>query len=392
MIDTIILSIPRPKTIELDLRIQGVGLWGLQSRAKGFEKYIRNPSINDKKTGLYFPRLTGIKRTMQGNAAGQTLKIEFSAPKLIYKNNLDELEENDFDRLVQTLGDRMKRMGIIVSREVLEQASVTAVHYSKNIVLSGGYTSQYVLSELGKINLAKRFDLTRARYMNDGQSITLYTIAHSLILYDKIADLVKPDKRAIDKEQGPYQRSLFESLEKQDEVLRFEVRLSKKQKLNQVFAKLGYGTHPTFRQVFMLEKSLAVMGDYWQSMIKGSATALFAYSLTAKDLLKQILIADNTLKPKQALYLTGLLQTGKEGNGLREARTILVKYGNDRTWYRIMDDYKAISERLSILRPRDWLEQISNQLTNYKAFQTERLSTCPVKKSQVKCNHYEYDK
>ncbi len=370
MIDTIILSIPKSKIINLDLSLQGVGLWGLQSRARGFEKYVRNPSLQDKKTGFYFPRLTGIKRIAQNNFSGQTLKVEFSAPKLVYKNNLDELEEKDFDRVVDALCDRMKRMGVIVSRETITQATVTAVHYSKNIVLTNGYTSQYVLSELGKINLMKRFDLTRARYMNDGQSITLYSVAHSLILYDKIADLVKPEKRAIDKEQKPYQRSLFEVLEKREEVMRFEVRLSKKQKLNQVFKKLGYSADPTFRQVFNINKSIAVMNDYWQLIIQGSATSLFAYSLTAKDLLKQVLIADKKLKPKQAIYLTCLLLTAKEGNGLREVRAILSKYGKDRTWYRIVSDYRTISGLLARLRPREWLEQISSQLRDYKPFHT----------------------
>lgn len=368
MIDTIILSIPKAKVINLDLTLQGVGLWGLQSRVKGFEKYVRNPSAQDKKSGLYFPRLTGIRRTMQGNAAGQTIKIEFSAPKLIYKNNLDELEEGDFDRVVDALCDRMKRMGVIVTKEVLNQATVTAVHYSKNISLSGGYTSQYILSELGKINLTKRFDLTRTRYMNDGQSLQLYSIAHSFVLYDKIADLNKPEKRAIDKEQKPYQRSLFELLEKQNEVLRLEVRLSKKQKMNQVLKKLGYPPDPTFRQVFNLSKSLAVMNHYWQSIIEGSAVALFAYSMTAKDMLKSVIVADSKLKPKQALYLTALLLTAKEGNGLREIRSIFTKYGNDRTWYRIISDYKGISGLLAALKPRDWLEQVNNQLRQYKAF------------------------
>jgi hypothetical protein len=365
--------------MNLDLSIRGVDYWGLQSRTKGFEKYVRNPSLQDKKNGFYFPRLTGIKRTVQNNSAGQTLKIEFSAPKLIYKNNLDELEESDFGRVVYALYDRMKRMGVVVSEETIAEAAVTAVHYSKNIVLTNGYTSQYVLSELGKIDLPKHLDLTRARYMNDGQSITLYSIAHSLILYDKIADLAKPEKRTIDKEQKPYQKNLFEILEKKDEVLRFEVRLSKKQKINQVFTKHGYPINPTFRQVFNLDKSVAVMDDYWQLIMQGSATALFAYSLTAKDILKQLLIANSKLKPKQALYLTGLLLTAKEGNGLREARSIFSKYGNSRTWYRIMDDYRTISGNLTALRPREWLEQINGQLKKYKPF---RLS-CSVNKSKV---------
>ena len=52
--------------------------------------------------GRYFPRLTLIKQQI---AAGfrLTLRIEFSAPKLVFADNLDELETGDFPRVLALL-------------------------------------------------------------------------------------------------------------------------------------------------------------------------------------------------------------------------------------------------------------------------------------------------
>ena len=57
-----------------------------------FRKWVNNPTSKDKKEGIYKPRLTLIKRGIRF-----ILKIEFSVPKLIFGNNIDELEDNDFE-------------------------------------------------------------------------------------------------------------------------------------------------------------------------------------------------------------------------------------------------------------------------------------------------------
>jgi hypothetical protein len=60
-------------------------------RSRGNFTCVQNPVKSDLQAGRYFPRLTLIKQQI---AAGfrLTLRIEFSAPKLLLANNLDELE------------------------------------------------------------------------------------------------------------------------------------------------------------------------------------------------------------------------------------------------------------------------------------------------------------
>lgn len=369
MIDTVIISIPKSTVKNVSNPSSSSLGWDQQSKTSYYAKFVKNPSKRDLESGLYFPRLTGINRNVNGRLDA-FIKVEFSIPKLLYLNNLDEVSDKDFNLIISTLKDRLLRMGIAVPEKYLRHAPVTAVHYSKNILLTGGYTSQFILSELSKIDIRKSFDFSKTKFTNDGQSIYAYTIAHSFVIYDKIADLKKDEKRAIDKDQTLYQRTLFDSLEKKElyEVLRFEIRISKKQKLNALFKKLGLKENPIFEDVFKRKISKLVVQHYWDTLVKNNSTILFGFSTGPKDLLKQILIANPKLKPKQALYFASLMSMTKDGNCIRELRAILSKYGDNRTWYRIKADIKSISGLLKKTRSRDWFEQIEKSLKQFTTF------------------------
>src|SRR3989344_4540801 len=212
MIDTVCLLIPKDKLVFVNLSERGVPTWSLHSDTDQYKKFVKNPSKRDLDSGLYFPRLTGYKRKSFSQDAN--VRIEFSVPKLLFLNNLDELEEKDFLQVIDTLHDRLKTMGVVVSKAILQSASVSSAHFSKNIKLEDGYTANHLISEMNKVNLRKSFDFAKTRFMNDGQSLYAHTTSHQLVIYDKIADLRKDKKRAIDKDQTLYQLSLFAELNK----------------------------------------------------------------------------------------------------------------------------------------------------------------------------------
>ena len=373
MIDTIILSLPIEKVKTLDLTASGVEGWALQSQNKAYDKVVKNPSLRDKASGLYLPNLTGYRRKNGEIVWQKIVHIQFSAPKLLYKNNLDELVEDDFEKVLEALADRLLRMGVVITPQHLRDADVRAVHYSKNIELKGGYTSQYVIRELGKINPNKHFDFARARFLNDGENLYMHTRAHEFVFYDKISDLAKDKKRAIDRDQTSYQESLFDVLNRQKEILRLEIRLSQKRKMNEIFEKLGFAKNPTFRDVFSLEKSTKVINHYWDEMIARQSASLFVPSPTPKDLLNQVLIARKSAKGKTAIYLAALVLFARDGNGLRELRSILAKRIDDRTWYRIAGELHKISADLGNVRPRDWYDQVQKGLLTYKPIHIDRV-------------------
>ncbi len=364
MIDTVCLLIPKNKMTYL----LGVSNWELYSKTDHYTKFVRNPSKAEKDTGKYFPRLTGYNR---GYSQEANVRIEFSAPKLIYLNNLDELEDKDFGVVIDTLQERLQTMGVVVTKSVLENAQVSSIHFSKNILLKDGYTVNHLISEMNKVNLRKSFDFAKTRFMNDGQSLYAHTTSHQLVIYDKMSDLSKDKKRAIDKEQTVYQRSLFAELSKDTElkeVIRFEIRLSQKQKMNKVLEDLGYNKNPFFRDVFSTEISKRVVTSYWKKLIKERNLGLFSISLSIKDILQTLFLADKKLKPKQAIYLLGLFMLAKDENGMRQLRTITSKRSHDRTWYRIAKDMHEVSEIITKNKIRDWVTQIDKALETYQSY------------------------
>lgn len=339
MIDTVILTIEREKF--RTLVGNNIPQWELHSKRKGYEKLVRNQNSYQKKDGIYRPRIRGIIR-------GKTkfMQIEFSVPKLILGNNLEEVTENNFKEVITTLRKRLVDLGIVISDKDLRTATVSSFHPSKNIILKDGYTSSYIIKELKKINLTKKMDLNKDSFRNEGQSLQCYSNSHSLVIYDKIQDLGKKEKRAIDKDQTSNQLSLFDDLskkKKQDEVLRLEVRLSKKVKMNQMLKKLGYETGPTFEEIFKKDICQKIVEHYWQTIVEKENLFLFNLEKTPKRLLEDILSEVEPVKAKQAIYLVGLSELCRQPDGIRDLRSVLSKVINNRTWYRISTDIKSLN-------------------------------------------------
>lgn len=361
MIDTVCLFISYSEIENVDM-----ATWTLQSKINGSFKYIKNPSERNLETGKYFPRLSFYGKWFKQDAC---IRVEFSVPKLVFLNNLDELDDSDFPLVITTLQERLETMGVIVTKESLENAKVSIVHFSKNIPLSDGYTTKYLISEINKIDVGKIFDLTRAKYTNDGQSLYLHTASHEFIIYDKVADILASEKRAIDRDRTVYQKNIFadtENINKLPEVIRFEVRLVKKKKINSMLKKFGYEENPTFKDVFSSELSKKIVIHYWKTLILDKNTGLFSISLSNKDLMQVIFTAQSNIKPKQAIYLAGLSIISKDG--MRELRSIISKKSGERTWYRIAKDIQVVIELVSNNRIRSWVSQVGAKLENYKPF------------------------
>lgn len=374
MIDTIILTTScRRITCFTDDRIPK---WELHSKSGVFEKYVKNQTARQKADGIYRPRIRDIKRGRES-----LLQIEFSIPKLIYGNNIDEVCENDFENVIETLRIRLLDFGVAISNQDLKLAGVSALHLSKNIILSDGYTASGIIKELNKINLSKRMDLNKDSFRNEGQSLQYYTNSHSLVIYDKIQDLKKPKNRAIDKDKTHIQLSLFNYLnERKVEILRFEVRLSKKVKMNAIIQKVGYGKNPKFQDVFKKEICQKIVKLYWEEIIIDKNLFLFSLMSNPSQLLKKVTKNYPSIKPREAIYLVGLQQLSKDEAGIRNLRLLLQKQGSERTWYRITDDMKKLNSMQPMAECHSWVRQTSEQIEQFKPYVS---NFCNVKNCKV---------
>jgi hypothetical protein len=369
MLDTVVIvmnegfSIMKPDLFEPSAKILTDGNSYLGGR--GYIQCKQNPTQAELRAGNYQPRLTYTKRFIGAGRFGLSLKIELSLSKLMYGNNFDELKDSDFDEVVSKLQSILKeQMGVLIFNNVLADAPISTVHYSKNIPLVDGRRPKYWLDRLAEANSSRILDTNKADYRNEGHLFKLHAKSYEVAFYDKIRDLQQAkisDDRAYSRgNEG--QLGLFEVLQQRQqffEVLRFEVRLNTRQKIRSIFKKLGVNSEPTLRGVFSSDQSLEVL-TYYLDEIRAKRPALLDYKgSSAKKFMTETYIANPGLGPRKILQLLGM-KVAFDEMGMRETRQMLNGY-SDRSWYRL------VSEVNSIHYPnrKDPLLELRDKLANY---------------------------
>jgi len=329
MIDTIILQLKQGQFTIINYSKFKTSKEATSNVKDNFCKWSNNPTALDKKLGIYKPRATLIKR-----GYSEFLKVEFSAPKLIFKNNLEELIENDFSLVVDTLKKRLEEMGVLVFKTNLENAEVISFHPSKNIKLNNGYTSNFAIRQLSKVDIGKRFDIDVKDYRNNGESLQFYTRLFSICIYDKVNDYLKPQRRAIDKDQIYKQRSLFDLLKKEDpffEVLRIEVRLNGKRKINELLQNLGFNRNPCLKDLFNGDLCKNILNYSWE-MIFNKNEFIFSLNDGPQKILESLIVKNNDIKLIEAINIVGLYLLAKDKDGIGGLRKIIDARYKKHSW------------------------------------------------------------
>lgn len=387
MIDTIILQIPKEHFIITNYLMFGTTNESIKNTKLAFAKWVNNPTKKDKTEGIYKPRLTLIKRGYK-----LFLKIEFSAPKLLFNNNIDELTQDDFNQVIKTLQGRIKEMGVTIWSHCLENADVITFHPSKNIPLTKNFTADLAIRELKKIDFSKRFDLNEKTFKNNGEVLQIYTNSHSFVVYDKINDLVKKPKRATDKDQTPEQLDIFEYLQKskkQIEILRMEVRLSKRQKAKKLLENIGFKQDLIFKNIFNEDLCKKLVGYYWDNLF---ADNLFLYSVdnNPQSVLRLILSKYPRTKITTAIKLIGFYQLCRDDEGMRGFRQIVDSYKPKTNWQAVKRDMKLFQDKVFYNNNWSFIDDIQRELREFKPYKLNTTGykrvdkpICYVKKSKV---------
>jgi hypothetical protein len=342
MIDTIILllthnhfTITKPELFRphAGFILKGNGIPGLYAK--------QNPTKKELKEGIYKPRLTLYSSLAKHNAFEPCLKIELSLPKLIFCNNFQELRYKDFDSVAKKLADVLDQMGVQTNEEILAQAPVSGIHYAKNIPLTDGTTPYHYINKIKEAQLNRSLDVNETNYKNDGYSYKWHCNAYEVVFYDKIKDLEqasKSEKRALEKDNA-LQAPLFKKLKKRKkkfEVLRMEVRLNKRQKIKQLFAKLKIKSDLTFKKLFKPAIARKVLLYYLDELTR-KRLALFDYQANSDyEMLSHLTLNNLHLSPKQIIQQFGL-KKALESMNLGQLRNLFAHYSS-RSWQRLLVD------------------------------------------------------
>ncbi len=332
----------------------------------------QNPTKKEFLKGVYKPRLTLARRPNILGVYEPTLKVELSLPKLLFGNNFHELRYKDFRALVNKLVAVLEQMGVTTTTEHLAQAAISAIHYSKNIPLTDGSTPYHYINKIKEANINLSLDVNQTDYRNEGHSYRWHCNSYEVVFYDKIRDLEKAktsEKRALEKGNA-LQLNLFDRLQKRKkfEVLRIEVRLNKRNKIRQLFDKLGIKATLTFKKLFKPAISKKVLLHYINEIESKRPLMLDYQAADDKALLSALIINNPELSPKRIVELYGL-KKALEVVTLRELRTMLnVGKRSSANWSRLITSVKNITLP-AIKRP---FEIIRKQLKKFKPLKLTR--------------------
>lgn len=377
MIDTVVMTLPQDKFNVICFDKFNPNAGGLFREpfipfaGLPYVKCVQNMSKEDEENNVYKPRLTLFKRV--GKNFPISLHIEFSAPKLLYGNNFDELDDSDFEQMIKILHDKLFKMGIQVNEENLKNADIKTIHYSKNIVFDDYMTVSIILDYLSKIKLNQRLDLNQTDYWNEGHLVRYHAKSYSLVFYDKIADLNKSKDRAVEKEDRSfnYQMDIFEALRKKNpfEAFRIELRLNGRQTLKTHFAKYKISNDFTFQNLFKKEIAQKVLLHYWDIIFE-ELMPILLQDVTFFQQFELLAKQKPNYRPQKILTMLALSKLIEE-KGYRKTKDRFKKFYTIETFNRTYKDLRELSYR--ILNKAEPFKKIANDLQEFKSLKMKEF-------------------
>ena len=283
------------------------------------------------------PRIKLI-RSVRAGGYSTRLYVEFSAPKILFNNNFDELADSDFESLCKQLSKGLRRLGIAVDKEVIKTAQVNTIHYSKNIILTDGRLAKMLVRELAKTNVSTRRQTKSRTYGNDGEAMYFHTNKWAFVAYDKLAEFrrSKTSSKGLFEKDYYCQLSLFDEYTPPSpfEVIRLEARYADRKTIKSNFHRAGisYTDELTFNELY-LEQTAKAMLLYELGQLETTTPDIL---LTERNLERFVadLVANNPNVQKGTLVHAIGLKTILEQFGSRGARSMLD--ANSSQWSRLV--------------------------------------------------------
>lgn len=320
------------------------------------ERCYQNAKDEDKLNGIYKPKLTLLKIPFD-YGYGICLFVEFSAPKLLFSNNIDELDDEDFEPLVDILLQRLFEMSVDIERKNLINAKTSKIHYSKNIDITNCGNCLDVINIIHKADISKRLESSRERFKDDGQLIRFYSKRYECCFYDKIKEFFS--LKGEEKKENQSQTELFNYL-KDKQLFRMEFRFNEIDKLKEIFPKLNIDVSEfTFRNLFRKEIAKRVCGHYWQ--IVNDACLVPIFGKNDEENMKNNLINQGFSK-KEAFELVYPIKYANT-HGMRRLKTecpsLYKKVRDINLPYEILTESQMYSVFQNITRSVDRFERLT---------------------------------
>ncbi len=341
-----------------------------------YKKYTQSMSASDKKNSNYKPKLTAYQRFDNDNKQKYELHIEFSAPKLVFGNSVQETGEEYFEATISQLKRKLSFMGIDVSEEALRKAIVIKAHIAKNIPLPHPLNSQDTIAGLYKADMGKGKDINMREYRNGGTSLYFYATYYNVIFYDKLRDIATPRNKAVDKDKLKSEKAFIRDNNFEQEILRFEIRLNKQTKLNHFLGEmLGKKIESiTFEEIFKKDIWQKALLKTWGEITNIPANQLaFKMGNTPDEIFDEMI---KTLNPENKTKAHSLnktlasfgLYTIIQNKGVRWTRNRIEKNWTEKSWGRLSEEIKDTATSLKNIPDLNAVGDIKSALDKFERY------------------------
>lgn len=332
-------------TIKLQTSFSERPYWTYDSRKihtlnnnTGVSRIVINPSPENKKAGIYLPRLTYIERPSKDGRTF-TLNIEFSIPKLLFGNNFSEVSGQEVGLIASKLADLLKDIyNISLSPSAIMKSIAVRVDYSKNIIFDDHTPITSVIKMIQSSEVSRVYDVQKTDFKNGGAIWHVHTNSLDVAVYDKIADLKQErisDKRSYESD-GYVQMQMLERLKNTSylSVARFEVRLNSLRKIRAELKGLNFQGTPTFSELYCTDISRNILFGHW-SKVLSNIPFIHLDNQTPTQLLLNIAKANPKMKAREALATVGLRMLLNE-NDNRLVRNLMEELFTPSQYRRLM--------------------------------------------------------
>lgn len=292
----------------------------------------------------YVPKVHIEERWTTNTLRSQQLVVEFSAPKLLYGNNLEETVESDLSRVVRTIKKYLRQIGIDTTASLIRTATVTSIEYARNIRLQRVCTSHRLLEILSRMDYRPRSEfssITRGSH----SEVKFWNKSARFVAYDKLRHIndcavTNEEKEIARCIANPRVESHYRDLIQ--ETVRFELALQDKNavvgKMKQFYrTKRDYTLQEVFRDHIrdaLLAKEMRRVFDY----------PILPILLMESNERQDIEIIEAFTASKRMREQLAYAMCSMRLYGLSTMRDRLIRDSSDRSWDRINKQLKDLGK------------------------------------------------
>lgn len=333
---------------------------------KGLQKYVLNPKPELREQGFAYPNLT-IYETYKRNRGYQcNLKPHISIPKMLFGHSIEEVNNNHYQVVVETLQSRLKDMGVSVYEKAIHEASVTMLHYCMNILMPCEADARRLLQALNRMTLGEKYENNARDYSNTGKAVRFHSDAFEFIAYLKYYDFLEPGKTRVDRKTTQQEKAIAEKLLKTNSIpplIRIEIRFNGKPSIRQHLRTVTGIDKNTwmFQEVFDEQISRKVIQYYWYKLIKNPLNKLMLMEISDEYIYRK-LKGKFTKTPQRILDNTLGMFKRLQAQGTANYKEELLRSYSRSKWYKDQQRIMLFLQENNLLSNSDLFEFMENAI------------------------------